>query len=76
LTVVRNSPRRLSAPKAVAIAIGLCLAAGLAIEAPVHAASPSTAAARIVASRNHKKPGGDQRNHRTGKPHAKKHRTH
>jgi predicted polyphosphate/ATP-dependent NAD kinase len=50
-------------PKAVAALAVLGVAAGLTLAAPVRAASPSTAASRLVEARHHKKP-DDERRHR------------
>jgi hypothetical protein len=59
--VLHNSIRGAVPPKAVAALAGLGIAAGLALAAPVRSASPSTAAARIVEARHHKKPADERR---------------
>ncbi|GAB3986615.1 hypothetical protein GCM10029978_102610 [Actinoallomurus acanthiterrae] len=65
-------PRGLSAVKAGALALGMCLTVGLAAEAPVQAASPTTAAERVVAVSAQKKLTRKQRNQRIAKPLLKK----
>ena len=49
--VVRNSTRRLSASKVVAVVIGVAAAIGLAVAAPVHTALPTSVAERLVTTR-------------------------
>jgi hypothetical protein len=69
LIVVPTTRRSAALPKTVAILAGLGAAVGLAVAAPVHAASPSTAASRIVESRHHgKKPGREHARHHTSRP--------
>jgi hypothetical protein len=63
LIVVHTTSRDFTLPKSVAIMAGLGVVVGLAVAAPGHAATPSTAASRIVGSHLHKKP--DDPKHRT-----------
>jgi hypothetical protein len=60
-------------PKTVLLPLGVCLAVAMAVEAPVHATAPSTAAERIVNARIHRKPVAAKRSQHAPVRNAKKH---
>ncbi len=63
-------------PKTVLMTLGACLAVAMAVEAPVKAAAPSTAAERIVNARNHRRPVAPKpARHKAARHPGKHHRT-
>ncbi len=71
--MTHSASRKFTMPKTVLVTLGACVAVALAVAAPIQAATPSTAAQRLVNARIHHKP--VKHGHHAGGHAKKRHRT-